>query len=253
MSGTSEYASTWYQLWLDSAGTRLMVPDLTGTADSDSTNQLVDSTADFVTDKVAVGDIVYNTTDLTQGTVTAVVDLYTLTLSGDIFPDGNENYKIRILTPTGIGKYNSRIGAAYNNGSSHLDDSTYTQIQEAKRYSQAAGDLTITASNWTTAGSEFSVEQVNDWTGEGKWKLFGNFLGNLSASAANYTITISGITSAAYVQYIGAWTNQVTDDNYARIAASSGVITHNSNNTGASPQNYYEVDIFLSKKPTFHT
>ena len=65
MSGTSEKASTWYQIWLSAtdAGviTRMLVPDIASTADGNTANKLIDSAADFVTDKIAVGDILYNT------------------------------------------------------------------------------------------------------------------------------------------------------------------------------------------------
>lgn len=119
MAGTSEKSSTWYWLWIDSAENILMIPDLTGTTDGTTAGKLVHSGADFVTDKVQIGDIVYNTTDLTQTTVTAIDDANTLSLSNDIFVSG-EDYLIRILSPTGLGSSKSRVGAAYNNAASDL-------------------------------------------------------------------------------------------------------------------------------------
>ncbi len=63
----------------------------TGTADTDTTDHLVDSGADFVGDGVAVGDVVRNTTDNVFATVQNVAAT-DLTLDWDAFPDGNEAY-----------------------------------------------------------------------------------------------------------------------------------------------------------------
>lgn len=64
-----------------------------GTADGTTASKLVDSTADFVTDAVEVGDAVINTTDLTYALVTAVDSLTTLSLDTDIFI-ATETYRI---------------------------------------------------------------------------------------------------------------------------------------------------------------
>ena len=63
------------------------------TTDGTTADKLVDSTADFVTDGVLAGTIVYNTTDGTKATVTAVDDLNTLSVSSDIFVSG-ETYEV---------------------------------------------------------------------------------------------------------------------------------------------------------------
>jgi hypothetical protein len=249
MAGTSEKASHWYQLWYDSDGTRMMVPDLTGTADTDTANKLVDSTADFVTDKVSIGDIVYNTTDLTQGTVTAIDDLNTLSLSSDVFPDGDETYKIRMLSPTGLGTYKSRLGAAYNNGSSNLDDSAYTQHQELKSYSEAAGNFTITPSGgtWTTDFSLFIPFQVND----NDWRAFLSFSGTTDSTAAK-TIAVSGVT---FKSEVGLLLTQKGGTSvfqaYCRTQAASSNIAYGFNSALTGPLISGIVD--LASKPTFHT
>ena len=64
-----------------------------GTTTSTTTSKLVDSSADFVTDGVAVGDRIFNLTDNTNTTVTAVDNLTTLSVTDDIFASG-EDYKI---------------------------------------------------------------------------------------------------------------------------------------------------------------
>jgi len=65
-----------------------------GTTSGVTTNQLIDSTATFVTDGVAVGDQVQNTTDSTYAIVTLVNSQTVLTLNRDIMTSG-ENYQVR--------------------------------------------------------------------------------------------------------------------------------------------------------------
>jgi hypothetical protein len=64
-----------------------------GTATSTVANQLVDSSGLFVTDGIAVGDIVTNTTDDTTARVVTVTSETVLVLDADIFVSG-ETYKI---------------------------------------------------------------------------------------------------------------------------------------------------------------
>lgn len=61
---------------------------VTGTTTATTADKLVDSGATFVTDKVKVGDIVYNTTDNTAATVTAVDSETTLSVNANIFASG---------------------------------------------------------------------------------------------------------------------------------------------------------------------
>jgi hypothetical protein len=81
-------------------------PVATGTADGNTANKLVDSSADFVAFKNSSGthiqkrDIAVNTTDNTAAFIAAIDSATTLSLvdvansSSDVFPDGNENYEI---------------------------------------------------------------------------------------------------------------------------------------------------------------
>ncbi len=65
----------------------------TGVADEDKVNSLVDdASAQFLS--TDVDKEIYNTTDRTWAVVTAFVDTGELTLSKDIFPDGDEGYKM---------------------------------------------------------------------------------------------------------------------------------------------------------------
>lgn len=61
-----------------------------GTTTATTADKLVDTDADFVTDGIAVGDVVYNTTDSTVATVTAIDDLNTLSLDTDIMADAED-------------------------------------------------------------------------------------------------------------------------------------------------------------------
>ena len=61
-------------------------PSFSGTTTGDAANKLVDSTASFTSN--VLGYIVYNTSDSTVATVTAVDDANTLSLSADIMDSG---------------------------------------------------------------------------------------------------------------------------------------------------------------------
>lgn len=71
-----------------------------GTADTNTANKLEDSGATFTTDGVVAGMVVYNTTDSTQGVVSAVDSQTVLSIVDgagtalDLFPDGNETYEV---------------------------------------------------------------------------------------------------------------------------------------------------------------
>lgn len=252
MAGTSEKSSTWYQIWLDSAGIRKLAPDLTGTADSDVTSELRDSSATFQTDLVQVGDIVYNLTDLTQGTVVSVDSETAITLNADIFPAGTEDYKIRMLSPVGLGRFKARIGAVYNDSSSDFYDSTYTQIQEERVYSEAAGDFSITGTSWTTDYSDIAIKQVNDWTGKGTWKASVATSGSVTSSTrTSFAITISGTEFVGSIdQPFSGWSNATVDMGRCSSTANTGVLTIN--HTSATGTAYAYNGVFtLEKKPSY--
>jgi hypothetical protein len=82
-------AYTWQDLIRDLGG----FGKAAGTADGNTLNKLVDSTANFVTSGVIAGDEAHNTTDGLYGVVTAVATTE-LTLNTDAFPDGNEAYEV---------------------------------------------------------------------------------------------------------------------------------------------------------------
>lgn len=73
-------------------------PELSGTNGTTQNGKLVDSSKDFITAGVEVGDIVYNTTDNTSATVTAIDSAILLTLSANIMATG-ETYTIFLNGP----------------------------------------------------------------------------------------------------------------------------------------------------------
>ena len=82
--------------WHKSLEARTLTQKSSGTTDTDTTDKLVDSTADFsgAGDDISIGDVVYNSTDNTYATVQSVDSATTLSLDWDAFPDGDEDYEI---------------------------------------------------------------------------------------------------------------------------------------------------------------
>jgi len=110
-----EFRAGAYQQLIVGVNNRLHEASYTseGTADGDTLNHLIDSTADFVTDGVTTDSIAINTTDSTYANVTGVLAA-DLTLDADNFPDGDENYKI--TTPIGTSYSSNRWMAVNFNG-----------------------------------------------------------------------------------------------------------------------------------------
>ena len=97
----------------------------TGTATGTTTQLLIDSSADFTGDGVAVDDIVVNTTDKTSTRVSSIINSITLVLDDDIFVSG-EDYVISndviapLITHTQRLYYDS-VEATANTGNIHYD------------------------------------------------------------------------------------------------------------------------------------
>ena len=249
-AGTSEKASHIYGAWVDSDEVLILAPDLTGTTDSTSAGNLADSAATFLTDLVHAGDIVYNLTDLTQTTVSVDAAAEgTFALTDDIFVSGDD-YKIVKMSPLGLGENRERLGSVNNNSGSDLDNSFYTQIQEPKDYSEAAGDFTVTGSGWTTSSADVSIRQSNDWTGLGSWKLVANINGTKGGSN-DIVLTVSGVVfkngpSQPVTVYFqtSVFGNGKTVSNTATMSLESDNAA--TTNAGCS------ADVVLNLKPTFH-
>lgn len=71
----------------------------TGTNTSAVTNQLVNTSGDFVNLNLAVGDVVYNTTDGTAATVVSVSSATVIVLNADIFAATGKTYVIYQQSP----------------------------------------------------------------------------------------------------------------------------------------------------------
>jgi hypothetical protein len=65
-----------------------------GLTTSTEVNKLIDSTAEFITDNVQPGDIVYNISTDSAATVIRVISQSSLELNADAFTAGGENYTI---------------------------------------------------------------------------------------------------------------------------------------------------------------
>jgi hypothetical protein len=75
-----------------------------GTNTSAVTNQLVNTSGNFINTNVAVGDVVYNITDGTAATVVSVSSATVVVLNANIFAASGKNYIIYQESPqTGLG------------------------------------------------------------------------------------------------------------------------------------------------------
>jgi hypothetical protein len=247
--GTSEKNSTDYGAWVDSDENLVLAPDLEGTTTGTTAGKLIDAGATFLTDLVHKDDILYNLT--TKQKTTASADA---TLNGEIscvdniFTSGDQ-YKVVKMSPVGVGENRERLCTFYNNSSGDFDDSWYTQIQEEKFYSEAAGDFVVTGTNWTTGDAELGVKQENDWTGKGQWEISGTIGGTLSLTAATLVLAVSGFLYAAYDQ-TGSLECAVNDWTRVRAGSSSNNLT---GWCGTTTTVYnYTLSVKTLKKPTFH-
>ena len=80
------------------------LPVLSGTTTATTASKLVNAGANF--SSVSVGDIVYNTTDNTSASVTAIDSSTILSISANIFTSP-ENYTIFLGGPNGSSRINS--------------------------------------------------------------------------------------------------------------------------------------------------
>ena len=90
------------------------LPVLSGATTAVAASKLVDSGANF--SNVSVGDIIYNTTDSTSATVTAIDSSTTLSISADIFTS-TEDYTIFLGGPNGSSRIDSAEGCLLYIGS----------------------------------------------------------------------------------------------------------------------------------------
>lgn len=117
------------------------LPQETGTTTATTADKLVDVGADF--SNVSVGDIVYNTTDSTSATVTAVDSTTILSLSADIM-SSPEVYIIFLGGPNGSARINSSEGCLLYVGSSEGTMTVGTSFVDVKVKTIAGSIVTFT-------------------------------------------------------------------------------------------------------------
>lgn len=247
--GTTRAPSTPYGMWVDSDENLVLAPDLIGAADSFTLNELRDSGAFFLTNLVHKNDIVYNLDSKLKTTASADASAEGIVpLNDNIFPLGMENYKIVKMSPVGLGANRERVGTVENNSGDVLDNSWYTQPQDPRDYSEAAGDFTVTGvAGHSTTSAEIAVYQVNDWTGKGIWKVNGNISYSFTSNASP-GISISGIVFKSGNNQ--AVTPFSSDEGRARANnnADSMAVEISSAQTSAD----LSFDVRTNKKPSFH-
>lgn len=162
-SGALAVATTEY-------GTGYETQRTSGVATATTSDKLTASAGDFVTNGVAIGDIVKNTTDGTYALVTAVDSATALSLSADIFED-TEEYEIytnkglefdqvfsELVAVLDVTAAQTEAGdlldvyidTSFDNGATFVNIGRFTQVTGdggAKRYIMSFKSNPITASN----------------------------------------------------------------------------------------------------------
>lgn len=137
--------------------TKTMQPIVTGNANTDSTDHLVDTSANFAT-RVKVGDFARNNTTGLYAKITNVTAT-DLTLEWDAFPNGNEPYSIFDNTITTIVS-----GTANSTFANHLVDTSNNFISAGIQ----SGDIVFN----TTDGTFASVTDVTKYVLQLDWDAF---------------------------------------------------------------------------------
>ncbi len=192
----------------------LMQLIVSGNADADSFEHLVDSTKNFIVSRVSVGDIVRNNTTGLYAKITNVT-ASDLTLEWDAFPNGNEPYTIYDNTITSIVSGNANSGF-----SNHLIDSS----ADFDAAGVNTGDLVINS----TTGYYATVVEVTKYVLELDWNAFPN--SNEPYVVYDNTPAMTSLASGSADSYSN---NQLIDSsaNFITAGVSSGDLVRN-NATG---------------------
>jgi len=164
---------------------------LSGTANSDLIDHLVDTTQDFTT-RVKVGDFARNNTTGLYAKITNVTATY-LTLEWDAFPNGNEPYTIfdNTITPLNSGNVNSSFP-------NHLVDTSNDFIS----VNVNPGDIVLN----TSTGQYAEVVSITKYVLELDWNAFPD--GNENYEIYDNTPQMSILTSNKADSYV---TNHLVD------------------------------------------
>jgi hypothetical protein len=148
-----------------------------GTTTATTTNKLVDSAADFVTDAVVAGDWIYNSTDGTWARVTARDDLHTLSVDANVFASG-ESYTI-YPTPTWPENIKECDGSTISDAESPLNGMKLPSLNAAGSYA----DSTVAGGMHLRGGTTAGVTQEDQM--QGHYHLLARGTGSLDDSGAN--------------------------------------------------------------------
>jgi len=116
------------------------LPVISGSTTAATANKLVDVGADF--SEVEIGDIVYNTTDNTSATVTAIDTSTILSISSDIFTSP-EAYTIFLGGPNGSSRIDSSEGCLLYVGSNDATMDIAKSYVDIKVQTTAGNDITF--------------------------------------------------------------------------------------------------------------
>lgn len=179
-----------------------------GTTDSTTTNQLIESGQNFST-TISVNMIVYNTTDGTWAYVTTVDNDTTLTLSADIMVSG-ENYTI-YSTPTLPDGWIECDGSVLSDSDSPYNGATIPDLNGDNKF------LRSSDTSGTTGGSETHSHSTN-----------------IGFQTSNNELTWANRSGASFVPYQRL--NSITP-----AATSAGAADSIETQTYSTLPTYYEV------------
>ncbi len=194
----------------------------TGTADENKASALVDDAkVQFLA--TDVGKTVYNTTDLTWADVTAFVDTGELTLSSDIFPDGDEAYKMfnkncRSEKEIYIGDITDYIG---NDHGVIIDDDAHAVEYPlgTKRSVDISGDILTILQHEDMPDSGDADSKVEVFV----WFRKKHRVSQLTDLAGTVNGAVSAGATTLTVAAIGSGTETIAEDTLFRVDISSAV------------------------------
>ena len=188
----------------------------TGTADEDKSGALVDDAkTQFVSTAADVGQVIQNTTDKTWAVVTAYVDTGELTLSKDIFPDGDEAYEI--FNKGCSNKYQVYIGDVTDYiGDKHGVFAVEHPIGESRNFTVAGDILTIDVSEVDDSGGTAPDVEVYVWFNKR----------HRVSQLADLAGTVNGTPSAGATTFViaavGSGTDVIAEDTLFSVAGVRG-------------------------------
>jgi len=157
-TSAAEMVSAWYEIYIiakndGTTASLLKLASLSGATTGVTANKLVASAALFVTNGVAVGDLVMNDTSGTTTTVSAIDSETQLALAADIFTGSPRNYRVFLnrlpVLPTDY-TYKTFIGYRYNDSAGNFRK--IIQLGNTIRFDEQVtdGSALTPSTTWTT-------------------------------------------------------------------------------------------------------